>query len=403
MSEKETENEKVMTVTLMRSDLYDSPAYTGAYLTLPAYSGEIQDALQRARVTGDQPYQVVECFNMQGEYLDFIPDKPSLAELNYLAYRISSLDAYDRVAFTGSVKKDGGHPTMQELINLTYDLEDVHIVQAGNDRELGKFYVDNDFVDAVSNLPPENQEEIIELLDFEKIGRLRREAEKGSYVDGKYVVDLRNQRQLYDGVNLPEHPFMQEYIFELMVSDGTFYPDGVNECTLLRLPATPEDIKKVLAEQDVKSLDDCMIFTNKSSIPQLNGVFGEYEDIGKIKMLAETIHGLRSQGQEAKYKAALELMDCTDIDLAMDIAQNLNSFDFYSELSAPEEYAKQEFLKKYHIAPDDPVAQMIQLPASASVFIEKDHAQITPYGIIRTNDQPMVMEHSIKQTGQQML
>ncbi len=258
-------------------------------------------------------------------------------------------------------------------------------------------------MDVVSKLPPENQEEIIGLLDFEKIGCKQREAENGKYVDGKYVVDLRSQRQLYDGVNLPEHPFMQEYIFELMVSDSTFYPDGIDECTLLRLPATPEEIKNVLAEQNVKSLDDCLVFTNKSTIPQLNGMLGEYENIRKIKMLAEMIHELPCQGQEAKYKAALELMDCTDIDLAMDIAQNLNSFDFYPELSSPDEYAKQEFFRKYHIPLDDPATQMIQFPASASVFMEKDHAQITPYGIIRTNDQPMVMEYSIKQVGQQML
>lgn len=397
------EKEKVMTVTLMRSDLYDSPAYTGAYLTLPAHTGEIRDALQRARVTDGQPYQIVECFNMQGEELDFIPDKPSLAELNFLAHRVSSLNEYDRIAFAGSIKKDERCPTMQELINLTYDLEDVHIIQAANDGELGKFYIDNDFVDAVSKLPPETQEEIIALLDFEKIGRMYREAEKGMYVDGKYVVDLRSQRQIYDGVNLLEQLLMQEGIFELMVCDSTFYPDGIDECTLLWLPAAPDEIKRVLAEQNVKSLSDCMVFTNKSSIPQLNGVFGEYEDIEKIKLLAERIDELRCRGQEPKYKAALELMDCTDIDLAMDITQNLERFDFYPELSSPEEYAKQEFYKKYHIPLNDPAAQLIQFHASASVFVDQDHARLTPYGIIRTNGKPMVMEYSIKQPGQQMI
>ena len=84
-----SEKEKVLTVTLMRSDLYDAPAYSGAYLKLPASRDEIQDALHRARVTDDQPYQVVECFNMQGEELSFIPENPPLAELNFLAYRIS--------------------------------------------------------------------------------------------------------------------------------------------------------------------------------------------------------------------------------------------------------------------------------------------------------------------------
>ncbi len=116
-------------MTLIRSDLYDSPAYAGAYLTLPAHIDEIHDALQRARVTNGQPYQIIECFNMQGEELDFIPDKPSLDVLNFFAYRISSLNESDRVAFKGSVKKDDRFSIMQELINLTYDLEDVHIIQ----------------------------------------------------------------------------------------------------------------------------------------------------------------------------------------------------------------------------------------------------------------------------------
>ncbi|RCX14369.1 hypothetical protein DFR58_11593 [Anaerobacterium chartisolvens] len=30
------EKEKVMTITLMRTDLYDAPGYIGAYLALPA-------------------------------------------------------------------------------------------------------------------------------------------------------------------------------------------------------------------------------------------------------------------------------------------------------------------------------------------------------------------------------
>lgn len=44
------EKEKVMTVALMRSDLYDAPSYTGAFLKLPASRDEIQDALDRARI-----------------------------------------------------------------------------------------------------------------------------------------------------------------------------------------------------------------------------------------------------------------------------------------------------------------------------------------------------------------
>ncbi|MEW6276049.1 MAG: hypothetical protein AB1556_13195 [Bacillota bacterium] len=96
-----SEPQKVMAITLMRADLYDSPAYTGAYLQLPANQSEIQDALERARITGDQPYKIVECFNSQGEYLEFIPENPPLAELNFLAQRISGPEGHGPHACQG--------------------------------------------------------------------------------------------------------------------------------------------------------------------------------------------------------------------------------------------------------------------------------------------------------------
>lgn len=49
-----SEKEKVMVVTLMRSDLYDAAGYAGAYLNLPASRDEIQDAMDRARISDGQ-------------------------------------------------------------------------------------------------------------------------------------------------------------------------------------------------------------------------------------------------------------------------------------------------------------------------------------------------------------
>lgn len=271
------------------------------------------------------------------------------------------MSEHERVAFTGCALMGDGHPTMRALINITYNLENVHCIQAKNDSELGKFYLDNDFVNAINHIPSEYQQEVMELIDLEKIGRIQREADGGVYVNGLYVVDnSRNQKQIHDDIHLPEQPYSDSYVFELMVCDGTFYPSDIDECSMLRLPAAPNEIAEVLKEQDIKNFDGCVVYTNKSSIPRLSGAFSEYEDIEKIKLLAEQIFELRCQGQEAKFKAALEMMDCTDIDLALDITQNMNCFDLYPELSSPEEYAKQEFIKKYQIPSDDPIKQFIQ-------------------------------------------
>lgn len=399
-----SEKENVMTVTLMRSDLYDAPAYSGAYLKLPASRDEIQDALHRARVTDDQPYQVVECFNMQGEELSFIPENPPLAELNFLAYRISELSEHDRIAFIGCALVGESNLAMHDLINQTYNLGDAHAVPAKNDRELGKFYVDNDFIDAVNHVPPEYQQELLDLLDYEKIGRTRREAEGGIFHNDFYVVNGSGSWEtVYDGTHLPEQSSPEDYVFELLVCDGTFYPSDIDKCTILKLPATSDEIAEVLKEQGIKSFDGCVVYTNKSSIPRLDGVFSDYEDIEKIKLLAEKIYELRCQGQEAKFKAALELMDCTDIDLALDITQNMDCFDFYPELSSPEDYARQEFLKRYHIPEDDPILKHIHFSRCDSDLMLEANACATPYGIIRLGDREMTLEYSSPGLGQQML
>ena len=400
-----SEKEKVLTITLMRADLYDTPNYVGACLKLPASRNEIQDAFDRARIKEGQPYKLMECLDVNGDELIFTHGNTNLAELNFLADRISKLDEYDRRAFYGCIMLYDNKPDIRTLINLTYGLTDVRVIPIDNDYELGKFFVDNDFIEAISNVPHEFQEELMDILDYEKIGKNQREAEKGIYYNGYYVMnDADVLKQIYDGIHLPEQSVLKDYIFELMVCDSTFYPSDIDECTMLRLPATQEEIAEVLKEQDIKNFDGCVVFTNKSSIPKLNGVFGEYEDIEKIKLLAERIYELRCQGQEAKYKAALELMDCTDIDQALDLTQNLDCYDFYPELSTVEDYVRKEFLERYHIPEDEPFLKFIHFYCYDHAHMQEANMCTTPYGIIRCNDREMKLEYSSpQQFGQQML
>ena len=132
--------QKVMTVTLMREDLYDSPAYAGAHLQLPAHQSEIQEALERARITENQPYKIVECCNSQGECLDFIPENSSLAELNFLAQRIGRMKDHEKLIFNNCVAAEKNPPDIKKLINITYNMKECQTIGGiGNDKDLGKF------------------------------------------------------------------------------------------------------------------------------------------------------------------------------------------------------------------------------------------------------------------------
>lgn len=68
----------------------------------------------------------MECFNDQGESLDFILDNSQLAELNFLAHQVSRMEKYEWLAFIGLVKMEESPPDIRRLINLTYNLQDYH-------------------------------------------------------------------------------------------------------------------------------------------------------------------------------------------------------------------------------------------------------------------------------------
>ncbi|WP_141131282.1 hypothetical protein [Anaerovirgula multivorans] len=87
----------------------------------------------------------------------------------------------------------------------------------------------------------------------------------------------------------------------------------------------------------------------------------------------------------------------------MDLTQNLDCYDFYPELTALEDYARQAFLKCYQIPANDPIVQITYFSPLDPTMLPEEQAYITPYGIIRRNENEMVLEYSNPQTGQQML
>lgn len=395
------EQEKVITATLIRSDLDDdSLAY--ANLQLPASQSEMRDALERARITGDQTYQVIECFDSQGEYIEFIPGNPSLAELNFLAQRISSLGEPERLAFASRAAAEKA-PDMKKLINITYNLKEITTLAGlGNDKALGKFYVDNDMVEELQDVP----DKALKFLDYEKIGREYREAEKGEFINGSYMLNHNlDFEEVYDGVHLPEQPAGEDYVFKLLVCDGAFYPEDEEACTCLKLPATADEIARVLDEQNIPDFDGCVVYKNESIIPQLNGVFSDYADIEKIRLLADRINELQGQGLMAKYKAVLEFTKCSDLDSALDLTKKLDCFDFHPETSSAAAYGKLSLLKTSGLSPDDPVFKHLEFEKYGHEMMKQDGAAATPYGFVLRNGKELAPEYSqpSRELGQQML
>ena len=61
----------------------------------------------------------------------------------------------------------GGELTLQRLLDLAYSVDGCHVVpEVRDDAALGRFYVENDFLSELEQVP----DSVLELLDYAKIG-----------------------------------------------------------------------------------------------------------------------------------------------------------------------------------------------------------------------------------------
>lgn len=381
---------KVMTATLYRDDLLYVPGYNGAELRLPANADEIQDAMERARIDNGQTYHIGEIVDNSGDEINYIPDEPSLAELNYLAQRLDEMTDDDQLLFRACVRMEDALPDMKKLINLTYNLKDCVIAGAvSNDAALGKFLVDNDMIDSLVGLPNEDRE----YIDYGRVGKIHREAKHGVFIDGAYVANLASKfQEVYDGKNLPEQPAETFGVFRLLLQKGSLEPEN-EKSTWLSLPAKQEDINSVLKELKATSLDDCVIVHSESSIPHFENQFSPDADIDKIVVLTDRISQLKDRALLPKYKAVLDYADCTDLDLAIDLTANLDCYDFFPDISSAEDYGRQLFIKRYNIKPDDPDIKFIRFDRYGFEDMMSDGSKNTDYGFVHRNVLPFIQEY----------
>ena len=113
----------------------------------------------------------------------------SLNELNDLAARLATLDEVQGIAFEGlfsmevqkKVNTNGGIITMQDMRDLAVSAKTdcYHVVDAADDAQLGRFYVENEFVPELDGI----SDEVFEMLDFAGIGRMMRCSENGVFCE----------------------------------------------------------------------------------------------------------------------------------------------------------------------------------------------------------------------------
>ncbi len=378
---------KIFDIYLAKQDQPESDAY--AKLSLPATPCQIQDAFDKLRLAeGESLYWEITEYHHFEELSSLLNDTCGLNDLNALAQKLSELDERQFTAFAGLLKMEqqkGEAIPISRLIDLAYSTECCHVVdEALNDGQLGRFYVENEFVPEIDGLP----EKALALLDYEQIGRNMRRDEGGVFVErsidhpGGYVVQHDDLVEAYKTLDLT--PKAPDYTILLEVSKGFFNDPGYDsgKTVQLKLPALSETLDAAL--ESVEAWDWREVGWNclDCRIPALTERISDAEEgIDFLNQMAQRLTDMEPKALSA-YKALLEAMNCRDLQSAGALMDSLDQYIFSPQYSSPIEVAKGE-LSLILCEPDAAtLAPHLNLYQYGQALIEKCGGVLTPYGLI---------------------
>ena len=356
--------------------------YSGANITLPTEDSFLRDTMRRAYVDENEAYRIEFC----GRWPDFLVDalnqtgSITLEEANVLAYLVSYMDTLQMETYEAAIQmrqeeKIDVPPTIKELLNLCYNL-DCYEFRPGirNDRELGEVCLDGGISDWIDRL----SDDVVELLDPEKVGMEQRREEQGVFTSKGYAFpNARSRQDMYDGKHLPDISGISEGIFSLRIV-STQHPEETG--VWLELPATERELQWTLNALQERNFKDCIIAEGRSPIS-----WCDLEADEKLNELAKRIQNFPDNRMHCKYAAALELESCDGLDLALDIAENLDCYDFDPHIYSPKTYGNY-ILQEAGVDLQDPAFLNFHFYGYGLRQLGKAGHVCTTYGVIRRNE-----------------
>ena len=321
-----------------------------AELELPATPWEMVDAMDRLRLSeGQEPYWQVEDM---GRYEFLAPhlDGYDLYQFNALAEKLRTFSDVDAVAFEGLVQMElnnlyqnnGGELTLRRVLDLAYSVDCCHVVPGiTDDAALGQFYVENDFLPDLATVP----DSVLEMLDYEKIGRSMREGEGGVLTPHGYVMQESELRQAPSNLGCREWDSWQEVRLE--------------ECDA----AMPEMWR----------------FTDMA-----------YDGMEQINRFAQCLEELDRNNELIKFKAVAGQLDISGLDDMFALAEHLSEYALEPGIHSLEGLAREELSVIVSDPARDLLTRHLNMEAYGADLLWRDQGLFSDYGYIcRPDGQPL--------------
>lgn len=372
---------------------------TGEYiytdLILPATAMQIEDALQKARITtrySDMTdISIINCPYLP-ELTNTRLDGVNIKELNLFAKRVTILPENEVIALNGIFlnqnaqgKYDDGI-TMKELINLTYGLQAVPVVKnISTDKQLGQFVIDNDLNEEIVKMG----DGAVEMLDRATVGKQHREAEYGEFVAGCYVATAVYQfPQEYTGATEEQLKFENTIVFALDVAEAPVNDsmENTESAETIYLPIPKNEANRIANIHNEGCIEDCVYYGFESAIKEIDGqIFGDMQDFDKLNDISERYVSY-SQSDRVKFKAVIESEEPKSLDEIRDIAENLHRYKLSYHADSAEAFAKDYLAHNMPKGFDMDFFKQTNLTQLGKMLAERLGASFTEYGVISARD-----------------
>lgn len=375
---------------------------TAVTLELPATWAEFNDALEQARIE-DARLCNNEVLWSKKLLKTCISPNVNLLELNLLAQRLTMLTDEDLFGLEGLVliarDKTTGTIPLPKLINLTFNTDQCCVAShISNHRELGQLLWDSEMLpdEAMALLDRSEPDSEYRNGLLRLFGEKHLKDEGGVITSRGYVERSGEIREVYIPgemayFNRTAAPVVLE------VRKGFFDDPAYDNSSAagLDLPACEAAVQRAVEAVQAASVKECGFRCVDCLIPAarelINDAIDEEGGIGRANDFARLLAQKTRVWVDdiVKYKALLEASGCAGLEDAMTLAEELDQYDFLPEIAQPWDYAEARLREDYPGLPTV-LFQTGQAYRAGMEMLEKDHAALTGYGILRRKDgQPL--------------
>lgn len=350
-----------------------------AELELPATPWEMVDAMDRLRLSeGQEPYWQVEDMDRY-EFLAPHLDGYDLYQFNALAEQLSTFNAADAIAFEGLVQMEIDELTVQRMLDLAYSVDCCHVVpEVRDDTALGRFYVENDFLPELEKVP----DKVLEMLDYEKIGKMMRQGENSVITPHGYVERHSELKQAPADLGKP--PRKPAYMMRFLCSNE-------HQTVPLNLPASQAELNTVLTRLALDNWQEAHLECKDTAVPEMwRFTDMAYDGMEQINRFAQCLEELDRNNELIKFKAVAGQLDIRSLDDAFALAEHLSEYALEPGIHSLEELAREELSVIVNDPDGDLLTRHLNMEAYGADLLWRDQGLFSDYGYIcRPDGQPL--------------